>query len=60
MCLRIREKHLDIHSVLEKSKENDGFQIWHRDFWLRHEVTLTIMVNVGAITKNSLGAIRKD
>jgi hypothetical protein len=47
-------KHLAIHSVwlIEKSKENDGFQVWHRDFWLGHKVTLTIVVNVGAITRN--------
>jgi hypothetical protein len=45
-------KHLAIHSVwlIEKSKENDGFQVWHRDFWLGHEVMSTIVVNVGAIT----------
>ena len=36
-------KHLAIHSVwfIKKSKENDGFQVWHRDFWLGHEVTST-------------------
>ena len=46
-------KHQAIHSVwlIEKSKEYNGFQVWHRDFWLGHEVTLTIVVNVGAITK---------
>ncbi len=46
-------KHLAIRSVwlIEKSKENDGFQVWHRDFWLGHEVTSTIVVNVGAITR---------
>ena len=46
-------KHLAIRSVwlIEKSKEYNGFQVWHRDFWLGHEVTLTIMVNVGAITR---------
>jgi hypothetical protein len=34
-------KHLAIRSVwfIEKSKENNGFQVWHRDFWLGHEVT---------------------
>ncbi len=44
-------KHLAIRSVwlIEKSKENNGFQVWHRDFWLGHEVTSTIVVNVGAI-----------
>jgi hypothetical protein len=47
-------KHLAVHSVwlIEKSKENDGFQVWHRDFWLGHEVTSTIVVNVGTITRN--------
>jgi hypothetical protein len=47
-------KHLDIRSVwlIEKSKENDGLQVWHRDFWLGHEVASTIFVNVGAITRN--------
>ena len=45
-------KHLAIRSVwlIEKSKENNGFQVWHRDFWLGHEVMSTIVVNVGAIT----------
>ncbi len=47
-------KQLAIHSVwlIEKSKENDRFHVWHRDFWLGHEVTLTIVVNVGAIMRN--------
>ena len=47
-------KHLAIRSVwlIKKSKENNGLQVWHRDFWLGHEVTLTIVVNVGAITRN--------
>ncbi len=55
-------KHLAIHSIwlIEKSKENRGFQVWHRDFWLGHKVSLTILVNVGAIMRNYLGAIRKD
>ncbi len=40
-------KHLAIRSVwlIEKFKENNGFQVWHGDFWLGHEVTLTIVVN---------------
>ncbi len=46
-------KHLAICSVwlIEKSKENNGFEVWHRDFWLGHEVTSTIVVNVGAFTR---------
>ena len=44
--------HLKVHSVwiIEKSRENDGFQRWHRDFYLGTEVTTTIVVNVGAVT----------
>ena len=38
--------------MIEKSKENDGFQGWHRDFYLGTEVTTTIVVNVGAVTKS--------
>ena len=47
-------KHLEVQSVwmIEKTKENDGFQGWHRDFYLGTEVTMTIVVNVGAVTKN--------
>jgi hypothetical protein len=49
-------KHLEVRSVwmIEKSKENVDFQGWHRDFYfyLRTEVTTTIVVNVGAVTKN--------
>ncbi len=44
--------HLKVRSVwiIEKSRENDGFQRWHRDFYLGTEVTTTIVVNVGAVT----------
>jgi hypothetical protein len=47
-------KHLTIRSVwlIEKSKENNRFQVWLRDFWLGQEVTSTIVVNVEAITRN--------
>ena len=38
--------------MIEKTKENNGFQGWHRDFYLGTEVTTTIVVNVGAVTKN--------
>jgi hypothetical protein len=46
--------HLEVRTVwmIEKSKENDGFQGWHRDFYLGTEVTTTIVVNVGAVIKN--------
>jgi len=47
-------KHLEVQSVwmIEKTKENDCFQGWHKDFYLGTEVTTTIVVNVGAVTKN--------
>jgi hypothetical protein len=38
--------------MIEKPRENDGFQGWHRDFYLGTEVTTIIVVNVGAVTKN--------
>ncbi len=46
--------HLEVRSVWlsEKSRENDGFQGWHRDFFLGTEVTMTIVVNAGVIMKN--------
>ena len=46
--------NLDVHSVwiIEKSRENDGFQSWDRDFYLGTEVTTTIAVNVEAVTKD--------
>jgi hypothetical protein len=46
--------HLKVCSVwlIEKSRENDGFQGCHRDFYLGTEVTTSIVVNVGTVTKN--------
>ncbi len=43
--------HLEVRSVwiIKKLRENNGFQCWHRDFYLGTEVT-TIVVNVGAVT----------
>jgi hypothetical protein len=37
--------------MIEKTKENDGFQDWRRDFYLGTEVTTTIVVKE-AVTKN--------
>ncbi len=42
--------HLKVRSIIEKSRENDSFQCWHRDFYLGTDVTTTIVVNVGAVT----------
>jgi hypothetical protein len=37
-------------NITPQLRENDGFQPWHRDFYLGTEVTTTIVVNVGAVT----------
>ncbi len=46
--------HLEVHSVwlIEKLRENNGFQGWHRDFYPGIEVTMTIVVNIGTVMKN--------
>ena len=46
--------YVEVSSVwlIEKSSRDDGFQGWHRDFFLGTNITTTIVVNVGAITKN--------
>jgi hypothetical protein len=38
--------------LIEKSSHDDGFQGWLRDFFLGTNITTTIIVSVGAITKN--------
>ena len=40
---------LTVNSVwlIKKSREDDGFQGWHQD--MKHRVTTTIVVNVGAV-----------
>jgi hypothetical protein len=45
---------IEVQSVwmMDKLRENDGFQGWHRDFYLGTEVTMTTVVNVGAVMKN--------
>jgi hypothetical protein len=45
--------HLEVHSVwiIEKLRVNHGFQCWHRDFYLGTDVTTTIVVSVGAVTR---------
>jgi hypothetical protein len=44
--------HLKVCSVwiIKNSRENGGFQRWHRDFYLGTEVTTTIVLNIGAVT----------
>jgi len=44
-----RFRHLQVKSVwiIKKTRDNDGFQGWHRDFYLKTDVITTIVVNVG-------------
>ncbi len=51
--IEYKYKKFEVRSVwmMEKSRENNGFQVCHRDFYLGTEVTTTIVVNVGALTK---------
>ena len=46
--------HLEVRSgwLIEKSRENDGFRGWRRDFYIGTEETKTIVVNVGTVMKN--------
>ncbi len=34
--------------LLHKSKEGDGFQGWHKDFYMGGQITKTIVVNLGS------------
>ena len=42
-------KHLRVKTVLliKKTKDNRGFQSWHRDYYLGVDIITTIVVNVG-------------
>ena len=42
-------RHLQIDSVwlIKKTRNNGGFQGWHRDFYLKTDIIATIVVNVG-------------
>ena len=39
---------VDLVWLLRKSKEGDGFQGWHKDFFLGGHITKTIVVNLGS------------
>ncbi len=38
---------IDLAWLLCKSKEGDGFQGWHKDFYMGGQITKTIVINVG-------------
>ncbi len=44
--------HITIDSIwiMAKSKNNNGFQRWHKDFQLGTKITTTIIINIGVQT----------
>ncbi len=49
--------------LLRKSKEGDGFQGWHKDFYMGGQITKTIVINVGSKVVNNeetLASIEND
>jgi hypothetical protein len=39
---------VDLVWLLHNSKEGDGFQGWHKDFYMGGRITKTIVVNLGS------------
>ncbi len=44
---------VDLVWLLRKSKEGDGFQGWHKDFYMGGQITKTIVINVGSKVINN-------
>jgi hypothetical protein len=44
---RFRQFYVKSVWIIKKTRDNDGFQGWHRDFYLNTDVISTIVVNVG-------------
>jgi hypothetical protein len=44
---------VDLVWLLHKSKEGDGFQGWHKDFYIGGRITKTIVINVGSKVINN-------
>ncbi len=44
---------VDLVWLLCKSKDGDGFQGWHKDFYMGGRITKTIVINVGSKERNS-------
>jgi hypothetical protein len=44
---RFTQFHVKSVWIIKKTRENDGFQVWHRDFYLNTDIISTIVVNVG-------------
>ncbi len=46
-------RSVDLVWLLPKSKEGDGFQGWHKDFYMGGRITKTIVINVGGKVINN-------
>jgi len=44
---RFGQFHVKSIWIIKKNRDNDGFQGWHRDFYLKTDIISTIVVNVG-------------
>ncbi len=44
---------IDLVWLLCKSKEGDGFQGWHKDFYMGGQITKTIVINFGCKERNN-------
>ncbi len=44
---------VDLVWLLRKSKEGDGLQRWHKDFYMGGRITKTIVINVGSKVINN-------
>jgi hypothetical protein len=44
---------VDLVWLLHKSKEGDGFQGWHKDFYMGGQITKTIVIHVGSKVINN-------
>jgi hypothetical protein len=46
---------VDLVWLLRKSKEGDGFQRWHKDFYMGGQITKIIVVNLGSKERENEG-----
>jgi hypothetical protein len=49
---------VDLVWLLRKSKEGDGFQVWHKDFLLGQHIPIPIVINLGSKEKEDEETIR--
>jgi len=49
---KFNQLRVDSVWLLKKTRSNDGFQTWHKDFELGSKITATIVVNIGSYTSS--------